>query len=120
MRVKPVVIRHILCEQTREMLLAQHNDMIKEISADAANEPFDLWVLLWTPGGDQHLGDSHVAHALPKVCPVNAVSIAQEIAWCSIPRKRFDHLLSRPPCGGMLRHGAVHDPSPFVGEDHQY
>jgi hypothetical protein len=52
-----------------------------------------------------------VAHPLPKGCPVDAVSIAEPIPWNLRPGKRFDDLLRRPLCCGVLRDVKVHHTS---------
>ena len=102
------------------MAFAQHDHMIQALAANTANAALHIWILPRRPGGNDHLVNPHVSDALPKRSTVDTIPVAQEIAGRSIPRKRVDHLLCRPRRSGMLCHVDVHDPSPFVGEDHEH
>jgi hypothetical protein len=48
-------------------------------------------MLPWALGGDEDLFDPHVPHPLPKVRPVDTITVAQEIARGLVPREGVDH-----------------------------
>jgi hypothetical protein len=57
MGAKPVVIGHVLRQQTPEMLLVQHDNMLEHVPAYTANHPLCVWILPRTPWGDQDFFD---------------------------------------------------------------
>src|SRR5262245_41515962 len=120
MRAKPVVIGHILRQQTREMPLSQYDDMIEHLSAYTANDSLDVGILPRTPRRDEDFLDAHVANPPPKRRPIDAIAISQEIPWCLVPRKCFHDLLRRPRGRGMLGYVKAHDSSPFMRQDHKH
>src|SRR5947208_11450952 len=70
--------------------------------------------------GDENLGDAHALHPSAKLATVDAVSIAEEIAWRRIVGKGFDILL-RPPSGsGRVRDVEMHDSPAMVQQDHEH
>lgn len=101
------------------MPLVQHDDLIEELSADTADDSLDIGVLPRTPWGDQHLFDALVPHQLPEDVTVDPIAIAQQIPRCLVPGERVHDLLGRPRGCRVLRHVAVHDPSPFMHQDHE-
>jgi hypothetical protein len=87
-----MVVREVAGQEPPQMSLVQHDHVTQAFAADTPDQPFDIGVLLGTPGRDQHLFNPHIMDALSKVCPVNAVAIPQKIPRDLIPRKGFDHL----------------------------
>ena len=67
------------------MSLVQDDHVIQTFAAETPDEPFDVWVLPRTPGGDHDVFDPHVPHPLPKRGAVDTVSVPQEIARCLVP-----------------------------------
>lgn len=63
----------------------QHDDMVKEVTADTPDESFHVRILPRAPGGDHDLLDAHVSHPLPKRRAVDAVPIAQQVARALLP-----------------------------------
>jgi hypothetical protein len=115
-----MIIVEILLKEPLEVAFAQHDYMIQALAANTPDEVLHIRILPRTPWGDHDFLDPHVVHALPKRSTVDTIPVAQKITWRFIPRKRVDDLLRRPLCSGMLCHVDVHDPSPFVGEDHEH
>ena len=76
------------------MSLMQDDHVVKAVAADIPDQPLDVRILPWTPRGDHDFLDPHVAHALPKRGPVNAVAIAQEIPRGLVPREGINDLIS--------------------------
>jgi HPt (histidine-containing phosphotransfer) domain-containing protein/CheY-like chemotaxis protein len=55
-----------------------------------------------------------------EIWAINAVSVPQEIVRRIVPGKRFDHLLRRSLCNGMLGDIDVHETSSLGRQDHQH
>jgi hypothetical protein len=94
--------------------------MVQAFAANTPNEPLDVRILSWTPGGDDHFFDPHVLHPLPKGGTIDAVPVAQEIAWRFVPREGVHHLLSRPLRRRVFRDVEMYDAAPFMGQDQQH
>ena len=101
------------------MPLVQHNDMIKELSADTADDALDIGILPRTSWGNQHLFSAHVPHLLTESVTVDPIAVAQEILRCLVPGERLHHLLCRPLRRRVFRDIHVHDAASVVGEDHE-
>src|SRR5262245_26417111 len=101
------------------MSLVQDDHMGQAFAADAANEPFHVGILPWTPGGDHDLLDPHVPRPQPKVSPVDPITVAQEIAWRFFPREGIHDLLGGPRGGGMLSDVEMYETSALMGQDEQ-
>src|SRR5438132_3892580 len=102
------------------MSLVQDDDVVEKLAADGADHPLGERVL---PGGAwcrKKLSDAHALHASPKLATVDAISIAEEIAWRRIVGKGFDNLLRRPSGSGRVRDVEVYDSSSMVQQDHEH
>ena len=105
-----VIIGTIVGQDALQMLLVQDDHMIQALTPDTSNQPLDVGVLPWTRGYDDDFFDPYMLDALPKGRAVDVVAVTQEIPWCLVPGKRFDHLLRRLLRSGMLCHVDVDDP----------
>jgi hypothetical protein len=101
------------------MPFIQHDDLSEDLATNTPNEPFDVWVLPWTPRRNPHFVNAHMLHTLPKVRAIDAIPIMQEIARRVVPWKSVHDLLCGPLRRRMLRDTKVHDPSPLVRQNHQ-
>jgi hypothetical protein len=115
-----MVILKVPGQEPPQMSLVQDDHVIQAFATETPDEPFDVWILPGTSGRDQHLFDPHVPYPLPKVSPVDTITVAQEIPRCLVPREGFDHLLCGPFRGGVLRDVKMDDAAPFMGEDEQH
>jgi len=88
-------------------------------AADRADKALDEWILPWRPGGDDDFFDADVPHAATEMLAVDAVAITQQEAWCFIPGKGFDDLLSGPFRGWVGGHVEVQHTPTMVGEDEE-
>src|ERR1700704_1498480 len=50
---------------------------------------------------------------------IRLVSVAQQIAWCSVPGKGLSHLAAKPDLRGILRDLEVNNPSSVEAEHNQ-
>ena len=79
-----------------QVSLAQHDDMIQTVTADAADGAFAIWILPGRLRCDRDFFDSHVLDPFLKVVAVDAVAIANEEARCFFVREGIDNLLGGP------------------------
>src|SRR5262245_30194721 len=98
-----MIVVEVCGQEPPGMSLMQDDHMVQALAADTPDQSLDIRILPWTAGGNQHFLNAHVAHALPKGGPVNAVAIAQQISRGLVPRKGVHDLLSRPLGRGVLR-----------------
>src|SRR5215472_10143016 len=61
----------------------------------------------------------HSLYATTKFLAIELVTIAQQVSWCRIVRKRFDHLVCRPKGRGMLGHIEVNHAAAVMSQHHQ-
>src|SRR5437764_4680683 len=114
-----MVIGQVASQEALQMPLMEDYRMIQTLSPDTADESLDIRILPRRAGGRHHFMDAHMAHTLPKIGAVDAVPIAQEIAWRLVPRERLDQLLGRPLGGWMLSDAAVYNASTLMRQDHE-
>ena len=58
------------------MALVQDDHVIEAFAADTPDEPFDVWILRRTPGGNQYFFNAQVLHPLPKQDAIDPVPIS--------------------------------------------
>ena len=91
------------------MLLVQHHHVIQTLASDASDEELDIGILPRRPRGNYDLFHAHMSDALPEMFAVDAVAIAEEIAWRLVPGKRLYDLLGGPLRSRMLGDIEMHD-----------
>ena len=84
-----VVVREAL-EMSVQAALAEYNHVIEAFAANGADHSFDIRALPWGSRGRQHLLDTHRIHLIHKVLSKDAITVPQQILWCTLPWKRFD------------------------------
>jgi hypothetical protein len=102
------------------MPFIQNDHLLEHLTADTANESFDVRILPWRVRCDDGLVDAHVPHPLPKGRGVDTVPITQEVSRRFLPGKCFHDLLRRLRCRGMLGDVEVDDPTPLMGKDDKH
>src|SRR5215472_9242477 len=98
------VISEIFSQNPFQMPPSQHDHVIQASSANRADQPFRERILPRTSRCREHLGDAHSLNPVSEMTTVDAIPVSQEISRRRIIWKRFDDLLRRPFCGGMVRH----------------
>jgi len=91
-----VVIVSVLGQDPAQVRFAQDHDMIKAVSSDRADEPFDMSIL---PGRSRRrwsVADAHSSQTSHYGMAIGGVSVANEIARRLIPGKGFGDLLGDP------------------------
>jgi hypothetical protein len=69
--------------------------------------------------GDHHFLDPHVPHPLPKVSPLDPITVEKDIQRCIVPREGLDHLLGGPLRGGVFCDSEMDETSSLMGQDEQ-
>src|SRR5882724_4768684 len=93
------------------MALAEDDDVIQAFSADRTDEALDVRVLPGRSWRSDDLRDPHRPNTKTKCGTIGFVSVAQQIARCSVPRKSLGHLARKPILRGIWRDRKVDDPS---------
>src|SRR5918992_4468000 len=115
-----MVIGKVAGQDALEMPLMEDDHMVQTLAANTPNQPLNKGVLPWTPWGDQDFFDPQVPHALLKGRSIYVITIAQQVSRDVAPRKRLQHLLGCPLCGGMLGDIDVHDTASLMAQDQQH
>jgi len=68
-------------EQVAKMSLAEHDDVIKTLPPDRADEPLRIPVLPWRPSRDRSIPYAHRVKPPEECIAIRAVAIANDIAW---------------------------------------
>ena len=106
-------------QRPSQMSLSEHDYVIEAFSANAANKPFREWILPRTSRGAEHLSDSHSVNPVSEMATVNSITVSNQISRCRIVWKRFNDLLRRPFCRGMLSHIEMQDAAPLVRQHNE-
>ena len=114
-----VVVLEVLDQETDQMLLSEHDDVIEALATDRADQALGVSVLPRRPWGRQHFRDSETGNPSANDISVNAVAISDKESWCFIEGKGFGKLLGRPPACRICRHIEVHDESSIETEDNE-
>src|SRR5215472_6092290 len=96
------------------MPFSQHNYMIQALTPDGSNQPLHVGPLPWARRSGEDFFHAHAWDSLAELTPIDLVPISQQVTWCVIFGKGFDHLLSGPARRGMLRHLRVNHTSPVM------
>jgi len=112
-----VVVLEIVAEEPAEVALAEDNDVVEALAADAADHSLGERVLPGVPRSGEDFLDAHTLHPPPEGWPVHVVAISNQVTRSRLPVKRLGDLLRSPLRCRMLGNVAVHDPAPGVGEN---
>jgi hypothetical protein len=69
---------------------------MQTFSADRTDHAFYVSALLRRARGAKNLVDIHDFDVLAELLPVDPITISQQIFWCGVERKGFEHLLRGP------------------------
>jgi hypothetical protein len=93
------------------MRLVQSDHVIQALSADRADQAFDVRILPGTRRGGDDFSDAHARQSPLEDVTVDGVPISMQPAGRGAVRECVDHLLRGPRSGRMLRDIEVHDAS---------
>ena len=97
-----VIVREVRGQNSAQMPLAEHDEMVEALAPHGADEPFREGILPGARGRRQDFTDPHAPHSLPERGPVDAVAVAEKIGRRRVVREGVHDLLGRPGRGGML------------------
>jgi hypothetical protein len=98
----------ISSQEPPQMALVQDEHVIQAFATNTSDQPL------------KDLFDPHVPYPLPKVSPIDRISITQEIPRYLVPREGFDYLLCGPFLRWVLRDVKMDNAAPFMGQDEQH
>jgi len=98
-----VVVLEVIAEESSQVSLVEHDDVVEAITPDAADRPLDEWVLPWTPRCSDDFFDFYELDALPEGRPVRAVAISDQVARRRRERPRRSAGRSTAPLGAPSR-----------------
>ena len=75
-RSRPMIVAQVRNDDPTQVLLVEHDHVVKALSPDGADQPFHVGRLPGRSRCDRHLVDTHPAHPSTEVSAVDAVSIA--------------------------------------------
>src|SRR5262249_16396715 len=84
MRAAPMVVAEARRQEAAQVGGIQNDQVIEALATDGSDQPLDERVLPGTCRTRDDLGDRHARNALLERGAVNAVSVAQQPAWCSV------------------------------------
>src|SRR5262245_41603084 len=93
--------------------------MIQTFSADRADHALNVGALPGRSRSAEHLLDAHGIDLFSEFVSINPISLSQQIFRCTVERKGFDDLLSRPLCCRMSRDIEMDDAPSIVGKHHK-
>src|SRR5215469_16101059 len=94
--------------------------MIQAVTSDGSDQPFHVGPLPWTCWRTEDFLEAHASDSLLELTPIDLVTIAQQVPWCSIFGKRLYHLLSCPTRRRMRRHVEMNDAPAMMSQDHKH
>ena len=82
--------------------LIQDYEVIETLSANRADQPFNVWALPWRAECSEHFSDFHTFGLRPEGSPIDAVAIAEQEARGLVPGKCLEDLGCSPLSSWML------------------
>src|SRR5262245_21053731 len=114
------IVSEVLFQDPFQMPLSQHDHVIEAFSANASDKPFRERILPRTFCCSEHLCDSHSLNSVSEMVTVDTITVSYQISRCRIVRKRFDDLLCRPLCSGMLRDIEMQHTTTLMRQHHEH
>src|SRR5206468_2549050 len=112
-----VVVVEVVAEKPAEVALAEDDNVVEALAADAADEALGERVLPGAARRGEDFLDAHALHPRPERRPVRAVPISDQVMRSRLPGERFGDLLRGPLRRRVLGDVEVHDPAPSMSEN---
>ena len=120
MRSRIEVVPEVSFQDPSQMPLSEYDHVIEALSANAPNQPFRKRILPWTSRRCEHLFDSHSLNPVSEMATVDSVTVPYQISRHSIFWERFDDLLRRPFCSGMLSNIEMQHAATIMCQHNEY
>jgi hypothetical protein len=101
MRSHLVVVVHVRLEHMTKMPLAEHNNVVKALPSDRADQSFRKSVLPWGTWRCRSIADAYRAESADKDLTISPVPVTNEIAGSVFPATCFRDLICDPFRGWM-------------------
>src|SRR6266567_864407 len=98
MRPLLVVVGHELTQDSHQVLLVQHNEVVETLSPQGANHSLGTSVRTRRTNRRGDGVDTDAPSALAEVATVDYVAITQQMAWFLAPRRGLGDLPPHPGC----------------------
>src|SRR5215475_9214586 len=119
MRARVVIIVEVISQGTAEVIFADDDQMIETLSANRADYAFGVWILEGRSRRGDHFFNLHSLYSQSKFCPVNLISIPEQIARRRVFREGFDELSGRPFSRRMRCNIEVDDLTSVMQQDYE-
>ena len=100
--------------------LIQDYEVIETLSANRADQPFNVWALPWRAECSEHFSDFHTFGLRPKGSPIDAVAIAEQEARGLVPGKCLEDLGCSPLSGWMLGNVEMDNAPAIMSQDKKH
>jgi hypothetical protein len=115
-----MIIVNVGLENASWMPLVEHHHIVETVTANTANEPFDVRVFPRTTLCNFDFFDAHLTDTPLEMSTGDCVVIPQKIPWRFVPWKGFHELLCRPFRRRVLSDIEVHDAASIVSQNDEY
>ena len=113
-----VVIRSISLQDTAQVSIAEHDEVVERFATYRSDEPFDVAVLPRRARCDSVISDRHCTNAAGVHRIECAVAVANQVRRRFVPGKRISYLTGDPLGGRIVRHrDAYQSPAGLVKDD---
>ena len=114
-----VIVHEIACQDSPQVGFVEHDDMVDTLSADTADQAFNVRILPWRSWRRDDFFDAHVHDALAEVNAVDPVAVSEQEARRFVIRKGLDNLLACPTGSWMGRDVEMNDATAIMPKDNE-
>ncbi len=109
-----MIVREVARENSSQVGFVEHDDMVDALSADTADQAFNVRILPWRSWRRDDFFDAHVHDALAEVHAVDPVAVSEQEARRFVIRKGLDNLLACPTGSWMGRNVEMNDATAMI------
>lgn len=78
------------------MSVTEHNNMVKAVPPDRADEPLRISILPWRPWCNRPIPNAHCSNAAREDLALDAIPIANDVSRCLLPAVCLGELMGNP------------------------
>lgn len=119
MRSGVVIITKVGLQNSAQMIVIDHNQVIEAFPADAADHPLYITILPGSPRRCPYLLDAHSVDSVCKALAVDSVTVSEEKSRRTDFGKRLHDLLCCPDCRGVFGNVEVQDAAAVMGQNYE-
>ena len=114
-----IVVRSVGLEDTAQVRLAEHDEVVERFATYRSDEPFDVAVLPRRARCGRVISDPHGTNAAGVRWTECAVAVANQVMRRFVPGKRVSHLTCDPLGARIVRHADAHQSPSGVAKNDQ-